>query len=226
MNRSLTIPIAIVAAGCILAATVYITISNEHAAERVRNGDPSLVRPVSSADHILGNPAAPVTIVEYSDYDCSYCKNFDETLRQIIATNGASGRVSWVFRHFPLEEKHPTALRHAEAAECAALAGGNDGFWAFDEQLFTHQPVDPSQYGTLAANAGITSDVFATCLSTASTTMDARIEADRKNAIDAGATGTPYSLILVAGQPPVVMDGAYSYDAVKQLVDTALSHVR
>lgn len=226
MTQSRTIPIAIVLAGCILAGAVYLTVSSEMTASRKVNGDPSLVRPVSSADHIFGNPAAPVTIVEYSDYDCVYCKTFDETLRQIIANEGATGNVSWVFRHFPLSEIHPNAQRHAEAAECAATVGGNDGFWAFDKQLFENQPVDPSQYGTLAANAGITTSAFAQCLSTSSSTMDARIAADAKNARSAGATGTPYSLILVAGHSPVVMDGAYSYDAVKALVDTALSKAR
>lgn len=226
MTQSRVIPIAIVLAGCILAFAVYLTVSSETAASRKVNGDPSLVRPVSSADHILGNPAAPITIVEYSDYDCTYCKTFDETLRQVIALDGATGNVSWVFRHFPLTELHPNALRHAEAAECAAAVGGNDGFWAFDKQLFENQPVDPSQYGTLAARAGITTSDFAQCLATASSSMDARISADAKNARAAGATGTPYSLILVAGEPPVVMDGAYSYDAVKALLETALSKVR
>lgn len=226
MTQSRTIPIAIVLAGCILAGAVYLTVSSETAASRKVHGDPSLVRPVSSADHILGNPTAPVTIVEYSDYDCTYCKTFDETLRQVIALDGASGDVSWVFRHFPLTQMHPNAMRHAEAAECAAAVGGSDGFWAYDKQLFENQPVDPSQYGTLAAKAGITSDAFAQCLSTASSSMDARINADAKNARAAGATGTPYSLILVAGQAPLVMDGAYSYDAVKALVDTALSKAR
>lgn len=164
-------------------------------------------------------------IVEYADFDCEYCKGFEETLRQIIANEGAGGDVAWVFREFPLVEIHPNAFSHARAAECAAYVAGNDAFWKFADALFANQPVDPSQYGALAASAGISSDDFATCYATASSTLDARINADRQNALDIGAQGTPYSLILIKGQPPVVMGGAYSYDAVKQLVDQALQTV-
>ncbi len=148
-------------------------------------------------------------------------------LHQIVATEGASGQVAWVYREFPLVEIHPSAMKHAEAAECVALTSGNDAFWKFADSLFANQPVDPSEYGTLAGAAGVTSgDAFAHCYANASTTVDARITADRQNALDSGARGTPYSLILVAGHAPVVMDGAYSYDAAKQLVDNALAQIQ
>jgi len=160
---------------------------------------------------------------------------FDEVLRQIIATEGATGNVALVFREFPLTEIHPNALSHAHAAECAAAITGNDAFWKFADELFANQPVDPANYGTLASEAGISSDpsrqggqseadAFATCYATASTTLDARINADRTNALDIGANGTPYSVILVNGQPQVVIPSAYSYDAMKQLVDQALAY--
>ena len=129
-----------------------------------------------------------------------------------------------MYREFPLVEIHPNALSSAEAAECAAQVAGNDAFWKFADELFASQPVDPSNYGTLAAEAGISSENFATCFANASSTVDARITADRANALAVGAEGTPYSLILVkdsAGwRTPIVMNGAYSYDAVKQLIDS------
>ncbi|HVB19972.1 MAG TPA: thioredoxin domain-containing protein [Candidatus Paceibacterota bacterium] len=221
MKSSLTIPIAIVFGGIIVAGAVYLSTAKEPTTSS-GTGDPSLVRPVSASDHILGNPAAKVMIVEYADFDCEYCKGFNDTLHQIIASEGANGQVAWVFREFPLTEIHPTALLDARAAECVAQTAGNDAFWKFADELFANQPADPSQYGTLAAGVGLSGDAFATCYATASTTLDARIMADRQNALAIGARGTPYSLILANGRPPVVMDGAYSYDAVKQLVDQAL----
>jgi protein-disulfide isomerase len=224
MKSYLTIPIAIALGGVIVALALYISIP-KRVSTSSGTGNPALVRPVGANDHILGNPAAKVMIVEYADFDCEFCKGFDETLHQIIANAGVNGQVAWVYREFPLTEIHPNALSHAEAAECAAQVAGNDTFWKFADSLFVNQPVDPANYGTLAKAAGISGDAFATCFASASTTLTARIMADRQNALDVGAQGTPYSLIVVAGKPPVVMDGAYSYDATKQLVDQALSQI-
>lgn len=162
-------------------------------------------------------------IVEYTDFDCGFCKNFHETLRQIVANEGAKGEVAWVLREFPLSEIHPNALASARAAECVATTAGNDAFWKFADALFANQPIDPTRYGELAKTAGVLDiDSFQTCFINAATTVNERIATDRKNALDAGASGTPYSLIIVAGRAPVVMDGAYPYDAVKALVDQAL----
>lgn len=213
MKSSLKIPIAIVLGGVIVALAVYVSMPKNPAAVA---GNPS-------SDHILGNPAAQVMIVEYSDFDCGFCKGFHETLRQIIANEGAKGEVAWVFREFPLTEIHPNALASARAAECIAKVAGNDAFWKFADSLFANQPVALTRYGELAKAAGVLgAATFSTCYMNAATTVDARINADRQNALDAGGSGTPYSLILVAGKPPVVMDGAYPYDAVKALVDRAL----
>ncbi len=78
-------------------------------------------------DHIRGNPDAPVTLVEYSDFECPFCKRFHPTVKRIVDEYG--GRVRWVYRHFPLDEIHPVkARREAAAAECAAELGGNDAF--------------------------------------------------------------------------------------------------
>ena len=162
-------------------------------------------------------------IVEYSDFDCGFCKNFHETLHQIIASEGADGDVAWIFRQFPLTEIHPNALSHARAAECAAEAAGNDAFWRFADILFKNQPVVSTRYGEFANAAGIPGDAFAACFSNAAAAVDGRILADRQNALDIGAPGTPYSIILVAGKAPVVVKGAPPYDAVKLLIDEALA---
>lgn len=222
MKSSYTIPLAIIAGGIILAGAIYFSTPRD----TTSIGNPALVRPVGTSDHILGNPTAKVMIVEYSDFDCTYCKDFHETLRQIIANEGADGEVAWTFREFPLTEIHPNALAHARAAECAAQVAGNDAFWKFADVLFKNQPADTSRYGEFAKAIGISDDAFATCYANASATMDVRILADRQNALDMSANGTPYSVILVTGKPPVEMAGGYSYDAVKQLVDEALETAR
>jgi protein-disulfide isomerase len=219
MNSSITIPLAIVMGGTILAVAVYVSIPK--VPQKIA-GDPALVRPVNANDHILGNPTAPIIIVEYSDFDCTFCKDFHNTLHQVIANLGADGDVAWVYRHFPLSQIHPNALSHARASECIAKVAGNDAFWKFTDALFASQPVNPSSYGELASSIGISGDGFASCYAKVPTEVDARIAGDTKNAQDVGAQGTPYSLVLVAGKAPVVMNGAYSYDAVRQILDQAL----
>ncbi|MDD2657134.1 MAG: thioredoxin domain-containing protein [Candidatus Pacebacteria bacterium] len=223
MKNSLTIPLAIITGGCIIAGAIYFSIAKSPAAD-LTIGNPALMRPLSASDHILGNPAAKVMIVEYSDFDCEYCKNFHETLHQLVANEGAKGDVAWTFRQFPLSEIHPNALSHALAAECAAAVGGNDAFWRFADILYANQPASPERYGALAQAANVPSDAFASCYANASTTESMRVASDRQNALDMGADGTPFSIIFVVGKPPVVMNGAYAYDAAKQLIDEALAN--
>ena len=226
MKPSPTLPIAIVLGGVILAGAIYFSMGGQWPSFASRSGDPSRVRPVDTSDHILGNPAASVVIIEYAVFDCGYCKDLFSSLHQIIANAGAKGHVAWVYREFPLSELHANALAHARAAECAAKIAGTDAFWAFAALLFDNQPANPSSYGALAKQAGVQDrDAFATCYTDAANQVDVRIKADRKNALDAGASGTPYSLLLVNGQVTRVIDGAYSYDALNQLVTEALASV-
>ena len=91
----------------------------------------SLVRPVGDDDHIIGNPGAPVVIIEYADIDSGYSKDFQATMQQLMTEYAAGGEVAWVYRHMPLIDQHPNARRHAEAAERAASIGSADSFWRF-----------------------------------------------------------------------------------------------
>ena len=88
------------------------------------------VRPADeSRDHILGAPGAEISIIEYSDFECPYCKRFHETPQSLVRKLGAG--VNLVFRHFPLDFHDPMATREAVAATCAGMLGGNPQFWAF-----------------------------------------------------------------------------------------------
>jgi protein-disulfide isomerase len=94
-----------------------------------------LSTPVSPVDHALGPSHAPVTVVEYGDFECPNCKQAAPAVKLLL--NHFTGRVRFVFRHFPLEEVHPNAAHAAEAAECA---GGQGKFWPMHDALFDHQP--------------------------------------------------------------------------------------
>jgi protein-disulfide isomerase len=93
-----------------------------------------LAVPVGPTDHSTGPEHAPVTIVEYGDFECPSCKQAAPAVKLLLER--FAGKVRLVFRHFPLEEVHPHALRAAEAAECA---GGQGKFWEMHDVLFDNQ---------------------------------------------------------------------------------------
>jgi protein-disulfide isomerase len=90
--------------------------------------------PVNQSDHVLGDPHAAVTVVEYGDFQCPTCKQAAPSVKLLL--DRFEGRVCFVFRHFPQEAIHPQALQAAEAAECA---GGQGKFWPMHDMLFAHQ---------------------------------------------------------------------------------------
>src|SRR5258706_3830179 len=93
-----------------------------------------LAVPVSAADHLLGASHAPVTIVEYGDFECPNCKQAAPAVKHLLTR--FAGRVRVVYRHFPLEEVHPHALHAALAAETAA---GQGQFWPMHDLLVANQ---------------------------------------------------------------------------------------
>ncbi len=93
-----------------------------------------LAVPVETADHVIGASHAPVTIVEYGDFECPNCKQAAPAVKLLLERFG--GRVRAVFRHYPLQEVHPHALNAALAAECA---GGQGRFWEMHDLLFANQ---------------------------------------------------------------------------------------
>jgi len=93
-----------------------------------------LAVPVSAVDHALGASHAPVTLVEYGDFECPNCKQAAPALKLMLER--FAGRVRLVYRHFPLEEVHPHALHAALAAEVAA---GQGKFWPMHDLLFDNQ---------------------------------------------------------------------------------------
>ena len=143
-------------------------------------------------NHLLGNPDAPLTLIEYSDFECPFCKRFHPTAHELVATNG--GRVNWVYRHFPLRSHNPAAQREAEASECVAELAGNDAFWAFTDGVYAATAsngigVPEELLGALADEAGTDEEAFIACL--ASGRHRARVLEDFESGQAAGVSGTP-----------------------------------
>ena len=87
-----------------------------------------------ASDHLLGNPHAPITVVEYGDLECPNCKQAVSGVNMLLTRY--ENQVRFVYRHYPLEEVHPHAELAAEAAECA---GGQDRFWQMLDLIFDNQ---------------------------------------------------------------------------------------
>src|SRR4051794_25865999 len=92
-----------------------------------------LVVPVNATDHMLGTAHAPVTVVEYGDFECPTCKQAAPAVK--LELDKFAGRLRFVFRHFPQEAVHPHALHAAMAAEAAGAQGK---FWQMHDLLFEH----------------------------------------------------------------------------------------
>src|SRR3974390_882371 len=95
----------------------------------------SLAVAVGKSDHALGLENAPVTLVEYGDFQCPYCADAHSMLKPIAATMGPKLRL--VFRHMPMNDMHPHAQFAAEAAEAAGAQGK---FWAMHDAIYARQP--------------------------------------------------------------------------------------
>ncbi|HUB24718.1 MAG TPA: DsbA family protein [Tepidisphaeraceae bacterium] len=110
-----------------------------------------LIEPVTEHDHSIGPPDAPITIVEYGDYECPDCLNFIPIAREIRQTLG--DRLRFVFRHFPQSGIHPHASVAAQAAEAAADQGK---FWEMHEFLFGSQKqLGDIDFGHVALKLGM-----------------------------------------------------------------------
>ena len=185
------------------------------------------IKPISSEDHIKGNPNAPVKIVEFSDMECPFCKRFHSTMQQ--AVQEYDGQVAWVYRHFPLDQLHSKARREAAAAELAGELGGNDKFWAYLDRVFEITPandgLDLNLLPQIAQDIGLDRKPFEDLVNA----DDARggkfadhIEADYQDALASGGRGTPYSVVIAPNGKTFPLSDAQPYASVKAIIELAL----
>ena len=146
---------------------------------------PMLSLPVSDRDHAQGPADAPVTLVEYGDYECPHCGRAYPIVKELQRRLGAQLR--FVFRNFPLREMHPHAVRAAEAAEAAAAQGQ---FWEMHDTLFEHQwSLTDRSLLEYAAALGLDTVRFEQDLS--ARTHEPRVREDFRSGVRSGVNGTP-----------------------------------
>lgn len=225
-SKKYTIPAAIIIAGVFIAGALYINNRSDSTGTTTvaQTETPAGVPAVSGEDHILGNPNAQVVIVEYSDFECPFCKDFHNVMHTIIDEYGASGDVAWVLRHFPIAQLHSKAAKEAEASECAAELGGNKGFWDYVDRLYEVTPsnnnLDLNQLSVIAEDVGLDPIAFQSCLD--SGRYADKVQTQLDEVLAAGGRGTPHNVIFVGDQQATI-EGAQPIEAMRRVVETLLN---
>ncbi len=151
----------------------------------------ALTRDIEPQDHVKGLDDAPVTLVEYADFECPYC---GETVGVIDGVQRLMGdRLRYVFRHFPLIEPHPHALHAAGLAEAASEIGR---FWEAHRILYDNQhALDDRSLRNYGRRLGLSADVVDAALAGQ---FSERIESDFRSGIESGVNATP--TLFINGQ--------------------------
>jgi len=161
----------------------------------------------------LGPADAPITIVEFSDFQCPYCGRFYQQTYQPLL-DAYPGKIRFVYRHLPLTSIHPNAMPAAEAAMCANEQGM---FWEFHNALFADQTsLGQDFYLQIAQNLGLDMTAFQDCLTTEK--YSAEIQKDSDFALNLGVNSTP--TFFINGLAVV---GAQPLDVFKQVIDKELA---
>jgi protein-disulfide isomerase len=179
-------------------------------------------------DIVLGDADAPVTIVEFSDVQCPFCRKFNrDTLPQILKTYVDTGKVKLVFRDYPLPF-HPGALPAAMAIECGQDQSNELG-WAIHDELFAEQDKQGVNMVEFDATTikdwvkdvkGLNQQTFASCLD--AQTHKEEVEADTLDGQDAGIQGTPGFWIVGPDGQKRLISGAYPFSEFQAAIEPML----
>jgi protein-disulfide isomerase len=229
---SFTTPVAIIIGSLIIALSI---LAHGYITRGEAGGDPAnqismfLGRPPDATDHIEGNLASTVTVIEYSDPECPFCISLHPSMKKLRLEYG--DKISFIYRTFPLTQIHPHALDESRAITCAGIVAGTKGYYSYIDALFgyksSHKTTQLPATGKedIAKSVGLDAQSFSTCM--ASNEPGQIVEASTNDGTVAGVTGTPSTFILARtnkGYEVVSnISGAQSYSYFKAGIDEALS---
>lgn len=210
------IPVSILIAGGLIAGAVLYadraTTGNTPGQQATAGAAITMsATDLTDDDPVLGNPEAPLTIVEFADFQCPFCGKFFSTVeQQIIEQYVKTGKVRFVYRDFPLNAIHPEAQKAAEAAGCAGAQGK---YWEYHDRLYQRQAeLSPAIYRQWAKDLGLNAAQFEQCLNSGQ--FAAEVQKDYADGEAAGVTGTPATFVgtrFMGGALP--FDGSYRDDS-------------
>src|SRR3989344_704183 len=200
-----------------------------------------LVSASEDDEAVLGDENAPVTIIEFSDYQCPFCRKFwTETYPELKSQYVDTGKAKIIFRDLPLDtncnsnlgnQLHPMACKSAEAAECVREKAGDSGYWKFHDKIFSEQNIldSGSAIGSVTKTVIYTDDdlkkwakdlgyEISSCLDSGK--YKSEIMKDISDAGLAGGSGTPYFVIKKSGEEKgTALSGAQPLSAFKAVID-------
>lgn len=185
-------------------------------------------------DPVLGSKDAPVTIIEFSDYDCPWCKYFyDEIYPSLKKEYIDTGKVKFVYRDLPVKQLHPLAFEKAVAANCAFEQGTDDAYWKYHDELFARAPkpgtpgaqvLQKSDLLAIARDMNLNMDNFTQCLETEK--YGDEVRKDINDAINVEAYGTPNFFVGKSTSNGVIngrqIEGAIPFEQLKAIIEEYL----
>ncbi|MCK5022079.1 MAG: thioredoxin domain-containing protein [Candidatus Pacebacteria bacterium] len=225
-ENKLLIPFSIIIAGGLISWGLFATRAPaESFSAETNNNEQAQAQiqiSVKESDHILGSPNAKIKMITFTDFECSYCKIFHQTMEQIMSEYAKDERVSWVVRHFPVHGESTNTK--AIATECAAELGGESKFWEMGEKIFETDEngwTKVDQLGTVAQSIGLNQTEFLACLELEDKAK--KIEDDYQSGIGIGIEGTPHTIVITESGEIFPISGAQPYDAVRSLIEMILA---
>lgn len=189
-----------------------VVANNNPPSEPSGDNQPSVVSASADDDARIGDPNAPVEIIEFSDFQCSFCARASGTVKQVLAEYG--DQVTFVYRDFPLDSIHPMATPAAIAAECIREQGGDEIYFEYHDVIFANQQsLSKANLKKWSQDLGYDIDE---CLD--SEKYLSEVKNDLADAQAAGGRGTPY--FIINGKP---LSGAQPFSAFKQIIDAELA---
>lgn len=187
---------------------------------------PSKVKVSTDDDPSAGDKSAKVTVIEFSDFQCPFCrKSYTDTIPQLRTDYVDTGKVLFVYRDFPLSSIHPAALPAAIAANCANEQGK---FWEYHNKIFDEQ--NKQGQGTVqfsnddlkqwASDIALDTSKFDSCLD--SQKYKNEVDKDFQDGVDAGVSGTPTFFIGNSKDGYISVVGAQPYSVISQVIDSLL----
>jgi protein-disulfide isomerase len=175
---------------------------------------PEIIEVSADDDAVLGDENAPITIIEFSDYECPFCARFYlNTLPRLKSEYIDTGKVKLIYRDFPLSSIHPNAQKAAEAAECAEEQGK---YYEMHDKIFENQQaITTTDLKKYANEIGLDTNTFNVCLDSGE--MAGEVQKDFQDGQLAGVRGTP--TFFINGKPLV---GAQPFEAFQQIIEGEL----
>lgn len=202
----------------------FIQKQRDEEQDRPRRMAQNVPPPNLESDHVFGNPQAEITLIEYSDFECPFCKRFHNTPKRIV--EHFDGKVNWVYRHFPLSFHNPGAQKQAEASECVAELAGNDAFWVFSDAIYERtksggKGFPLNQLKPLAEEVGVDGAAFEECYNSGK--YAAKVQQDMQEGAKAGISGTPGNILYHnATGLALPIQGAQPYENVRAAVEALI----